>query len=319
MYTLNDIMGVHETSTSIFYTKILWGTAHKAAPHILSRFSTSDTDQGESQQDTWYDCGEIVTTQGSRQIIKKDQFWLCGATIRPHRTDQQPTSQANGGNFGEYNDKTNHPAIRFLPFDFNYSGTSWTESSIDTANAGWLNYVTVEGETADTHYFNLNHDLKLSSDPWAANPTYYSLTAKDIVATGALNAQDSVNAPIFNAKLVATPSDRRIKKNIEPLERSALDLVCQTPIYLYNFIDELDTDDKHIGMMAQDLLEKGEHLVLNIDSKGTLTDHMSIKEDKLVYILWAAVQELNWHNRDLAAKVQELERKIVLLEENIHG
>ena len=52
MYTLNDIMGVHETSTSIFYTKILWGTAHKAAPHILSRYSTSDTDQGESQQDT---------------------------------------------------------------------------------------------------------------------------------------------------------------------------------------------------------------------------------------------------------------------------
>lgn len=105
----------------------------------------------------------------------------------------------------------------------------------------------------------------------------------------------SVTAPFFNAS-----SDRRLKTNINAVEDSVLPLIVSTPVYTFNY-------KKHptipvIGIMAQDILNKNiNDFNLVKESSG---GYYEIKESKMIYILWKAVQEQQKQIEALQARLE---------------
>lgn len=111
----------------------------------------------------------------------------------------------------------------------------------------------------------------------------------------ALASDVSVTAPFFNAS-----SDRRLKTNINAVEDSVLPLIVSTPVYTFNY-------KKHptipvIGIMAQDVLNKNiNDFNLVKESSG---GYYEIKESKMIYILWKAVQEQQKQIEALQARLE---------------
>lgn len=110
-----------------------------------------------------------------------------------------------------------------------------------------------------------------------------------------LTSDVSVTAPFFNAS-----SDRRLKTNINPIENSVLPLVISTPVYTFNY-------KKHptvpvIGIMAQDVLDKNIN-DFNLVKKSS-NNYYEIKESKMIYILWKAVQEQQKQIEALQARLE---------------
>ncbi len=112
-----------------------------------------------------------------------------------------------------------------------------------------------------------------------------------------LVASNAIKAAFFN-----TASDQRLKENIFNFSPTEADfLVKTTPIYTFDY---KDTHLSSIGMLAQDW----QHYNFNgfemtsEDENGML----SLKESKLVYILWAAVQNLQHQIQELQTVCNEL-------------
>ena len=103
---------------------------------------------------------------------------------------------------------------------------------------------------------------------------------------GAIYTGSSCNAVFFNAT-----SDKRAKENIQLATYNALELIKKLPVYIYNYKNQTETVT---GILAQDLLEaqpKELDLVSNITASGENGDYMSIKNDKLMFVLMKAIQE----------------------------
>lgn len=122
---------------------------------------------------------------------------------------------------------------------------------------------------------------------------------------GAIKSNDSVHAPYFNAT-----SDMRAKENIKKLPFSALSFINNLSVYQFNYKGKNDTIP---GVLAQDVLNsqpEGLSLVDNIDASGENGDYMSIKEDKFVFLLMRAVQELKEDNDALRYEIEQLKQKL---------
>ena len=123
---------------------------------------------------------------------------------------------------------------------------------------------------------NTTAGLHVGGNPYTPNP-------------GVIKADSKCEAQYFNAT-----SDRRAKTNINPLKSSALSVVKSLPIYTFNYVDK--PEELVVGLIAQ---EAAEHplddfnMVDNINASGKGYDLMQMKESKLVYVLWKAVQELS--------------------------
>lgn len=101
-----------------------------------------------------------------------------------------------------------------------------------------------------------------------------------------IKASNTITGLSFNAT-----SDRRAKENITPATYSAIEIIKKLPIYTYNYKNSTETVT---GIMAQDLLEiqpQELDLVSNINATGKNDDYMSIKNDKLMFVLMKAIQE----------------------------
>lgn len=106
------------------------------------------------------------------------------------------------------------------------------------------------------------------------------------IREGNVTAKGHIDSLFFNAT-----SDKRAKENIQPATYNAIELIKELPIYTYNYKNKTETVT---GILAQDLLEaqpEGLDLVSNVNATGENGDYMSIKNDKLVFILMKAIQE----------------------------
>lgn len=106
---------------------------------------------------------------------------------------------------------------------------------------------------------------------------------------GVIKAQNKCEALYFNAT-----SDRRAKTNITPVKASALSIVKSLPIYTFNYSSK--PEETTIGLIAQEAAEHdidNFNMVDNLTATGENNDFMQMKESKLVYVLWKAVQELS--------------------------
>lgn len=140
--------------------------------------------------------------------------------------------------------------------------------------------------------------------------SYYGLSIKDSNNTtnllsfgrwnqatfeGSVFSKVAVIAPFFNAT-----SDRRLKTNITAVENSVLPLIVSTPVYTFNY--KKTPTIPVIGIMAQDVLDKNIN-DFNLAKKSS-DGYYEIKESKMIYILWKAVQEQQKQIEALQARLE---------------
>lgn len=120
-----------------------------------------------------------------------------------------------------------------------------------------------------------------------------------------LYIQKSCNALYFNAT-----SDIRAKTKVQHASFKALNIVKSLPVYTFNY---KETGSPAIGLIAQDAAKisfgSDFSLVNNENASGENGDYMTIKESKLIYILWKAIQEQQEQINYLTSLVKDLSRK----------
>lgn len=183
-------------------------------------------------------------------------------------------------------------------------------------------WVFTSGFTVGSLNFNKNNISTTSDINWIINDNLVlsikenqlqtnKIEVKDLEISNQLNSEgkitskDSVHAPYFNAT-----SDVRAKENIKKLSFSALSFINNLPVYQFNYINQVDTIP---GVLAQDVLQSqplGLSLVDNLEASGENGDYMSIKEDKFIFILMRAIQELKQDNDNLRYEIDILKQKL---------
>lgn len=143
--------------------------------------------------------------------------------------------------------------------------------------------------------------------------TYFTLNATSgiKVKTNAAFEKDikcdgQIQAVSFNAT-----SDKRAKTNIKRLDQEkALDIVNKLPVYSFNYKKD---NIPSIGVLAQEAAVydgaiPNFSLVNNEQATGENGDYQTVKESKLVYILWAAIQEQSRQINQLKSQLKELQK-----------
>jgi len=156
-----------------------------------------------------------------------------------------------------------------------------------------------------------NPDEAPKTKLWANVPIVsedFILSRNYIVTTGYVKAYNYVEGLYFNAT-----SDKRAKTNITRSTFSALGLIKALPIY--NFKYKSDGSDS-IGIIAQEALNVSAgdfDLVCNPQASGENGNYMSVKESKLVYIAWKAIQEQQEIIDKQSKEIEELKRLVKTL------
>lgn len=105
----------------------------------------------------------------------------------------------------------------------------------------------------------------------------------DQTIVGHLTVKGTINGQKFTSK-------RELKKNIEPMKDNAIKKVMTTPIYKYNYIDDLDGELKYTGAIIDEAVSD----IVNVDGE-------TINIYSMTSVLWKAVQE----QQQLISKQQE--------------
>jgi len=128
------------------------------------------------------------------------------------------------------------------------------------------------------------------------------------------NANDSAYIPIY-ASNITYNSVRERKKDIEPFVgteypdgtiKTALQQINETPIRTYRFVEELENERKHVGL----ILDESPVDVIDIRGEGIDAYAMGTYS-------WSAIQELSKENQDLRSKNADLEARLKKLEQLI--
>lgn len=164
--------------------------------------------------------------------------------------------------------------------------------------------------------FNINYN---SSEDGASPSKLLSLSSngvtvdsiaqfsRTVTCSQDVTCKSQVTAVTFNAT-----SDKRAKTNIQPMDKTlALDIVNKLPVYSFNYKAD---NCPSVGVLAQeaalyDNAIPNFSLVSNEQATGVNGDYQTVKESKLVYILWAAVQAQNAEIQHLKARIDKLEAK----------
>lgn len=158
---------------------------------------------------------------------------------------------------------------------------------------------------------NANNGLQIinSGD---SNLTYFLLNASGITVKSTatfekdFKCEGQIQAVSFNAT-----SDKRAKTNIKRLDQEkALDIVNKLPVYSFNYKKD---NIPSIGVLAQEAMVydgaiPNFSLVNNEQATGENGDYQTVKESKLVYILWAAIQEQSHQINQLKSQLKELQK-----------
>lgn len=188
------------------------------------------------------------------------------------------------------------------------SGNATTESSANgmkirlyqDSNKGGLKVEFTGNSATQADKLKINtssEERYIVGSPSSSN--YNSLTVDTRIKTksgylysSGLYATGVVQANSFNAT-----SDIRLKENINTLDSNLVKEIVDN-VYTVTF-NYRDKDEKTFGLIAQDLLKfDSEIKLVDKDENG----YYSIRESKLVYLLWNYVKELN-------KRIEKLERK----------
>lgn len=181
-----------------------------------------------------------------------------------------------------------------------YFGKNLTVNSMLTVNETTILKSQLEVNSATT----LKGAVSIKDTTATTNTESGALkVAGGIGVGGAIYSGSSCTAVFFNAT-----SDKRAKENIRPANYSALDLIKKLPVYIYNYKNSNETVT---GILAQDLLQAQPeelNLVSNINATGENNDYMSIKNDKLMFVLMKAIQEQQEQIEQLKLEIDNIKK-----------
>lgn len=154
---------------------------------------------------------------------------------------------------------------------------------------------------------------KYSADDLITNDANFSVIEAEVptIFKSTVECEDILHVKKYGlfdeycrALYFSATSDRRAKENIKPNTLSALDFINKITVFSFNYKGH---QENTIGIMAQDVLntEFKDLLVDNINATGVEGDYMSIKEDKLIFVLLKAIQEQQKEIEDLKAQLRK--------------
>lgn len=127
----------------------------------------------------------------------------------------------------------------------------------------------------------------------------------------------------FASNGVYTPSDRRLKKNIQNLS-PVLERLMNLKAYSYLYRHETESNPVSIGFMAQDVQELFPELVRELPGEGNVSSFLSINYAGLGVLSIRAIQEqqkeidaLRKTNEELAKRLETLESRLQKLEKKM--
>lgn len=181
-------------------------------------------------------------------------------------------------------------------------------------------------DKSNTTNLKLTGTITVQSELGDENPAKFkvgettTITEEKITTTGDIILQSNGNISVESGNITVdkgkcealyfnATSDRRAKTNITPATFSALSVVNNLPIYTFNY--KFDANNLTVGLIAQEAAQydlDGFNMVDNLDATGIDNDMMQMKESKLVYVLWKAVQELSDQVDALKTEIHNLKQ-----------
>ena len=291
-----------ETGSSLdsgLWTYLKWGRTTELTTDALPRIYTSTG----KENDPTNDLGYILTNAAANISIESDWKFNNNHSLSFNENDTTKRAKFYSDNQGFY-----------------LSTKNWTISDSSDSNAIMMRFyeentkkIEIGGNNYPTYILgtlNVNSTATLNGVVSITDTTATtSATTGALVVTGgigvggAIYSGSSCTAVYFNAT-----SDKRAKENIRPANYSALDLIKKLPVYIYNYKNSNETVT---GILAQDLLEvqpKELNLVSNINATGENNDYMSIKNDKLMFVLMKAIQEQQEQIEQLKSEIDNIKK-----------
>jgi hypothetical protein len=135
--------------------------------------------------------------------------------------------------------------------------------------------------------------------------TVYANTTQKIAGSLGVDGNQFITGNLY------FPSDERLKDKHEIVSSSVLDSVLATDIWKFSY--KAKPDQVEIGLMAQELErnfpELADQLVTSSETEE-FKDQKSLKESKLIYVLWAALQEETNKRKELEEKINKIIEKL---------
>lgn len=273
-----------------YYTYVEWSTASDAAPILY--FS-------ENNYNTRAEIVNGAVLMGSIILSNIDNDYYCNnnyygnINIWHHEKDQ---TGGPGHKIGLFTISTEQNQLLINKYNNSSSDEPTIVVNTNSKFVGNLNAsYSVFGNIANNY---------LTIDPIKNKITSsmpIEVKGSTITVGGSKITSEYVEASYFNAT-----SDIRAKTNINPFNTSAIDIVKSLNTYTYTY---KDSGLISYGIMAQDVqtLKINDFtFVNNPDASGEHGDYMSIKEDKLIYLLLEAVKEQQ-------KQIDKLEKEIEVL------
>lgn len=291
-----------ETGSSLdsgLWTYLKWGRTTELTTDALPRIYTSTG----KENDPTNDLGYILTNAAANISIESDWKFNNNHSLSFNENITTERAKFYSDNKGFYlstknwtiSDSSNSNAIMMRFYEENTKKIEIGGNNYPTYILGTLNV----NSTA-----TLNGVVSITDKTNATSATTGALVVTGGIGLGgAIYSGSSCTAVYFNAT-----SDKRAKENIRPANYSALDLIKKLPVYIYNYKNSNETVT---GILAQDLLEvqpKELNLVSNINATGENNDYMSIKNDKLMFVLMKAIQEQQEQIEQLKSEIDNIKK-----------
>ena len=284
------------------WTYLQWGngeveTSVTNLPHIYTSEGKQDNLENKN------DLGYILTNKATNISIESDWKFNNNHSLSFNENDTTERAKFYSDNQGFYLSTKNWTVSDSS--DSNATMMRFYEENTKKIEIGGNNYPTyILGTLEVNSTTTLKGIVSIENTTNATSTTTGALqVAGGIGVGGAVYSGSSCTAVFFNAT-----SDKRAKENIRPANYSALDLIKKLPVYIYNY---KNSDETVTGLLAQDLLEAQPEeldLVSNVNATGENNDYMSIKQDKLLFVLMKAIQEQQKEINELKSEIAKIKK-----------
>ena len=293
------------TLTTGLWTYLKWGNGATGdptkkstdnLPHIYTYIGKQDNPETEN------DLGYILTNKATGIQIEKPWTFKDNITCNDHLKTNNFIIPNGTYTFliGINNIPKIYKGSSEETISSNYA-SHYIANEICFGNSIFLCHKTTNEEIRDrVHFWLANTNLVCEFEQ---SNSLLELREGGLLADKQIKSKESIDAQYFNAT-----SDKRAKENIQSATYNALELIKKLPIYTYNYKNK---SENLTGILAQDLLEaqpKELDLVSNTNATGENGDYMSIKNDKLMFVLMKAIQEQQKQIEKLQAELQQLKQ-----------
>lgn len=319
----NETIEDTQYTQDAIYTYIKWSQDRSIDNGKISRHcdflptilgSMSKSLDSTSNDETQCDFGRIITSNAMAQHIDQNlhitnnkQIKFCGTKLSTNSAEGDFTDDAI-----DKNDWTKRicAVMNWKGDNTAFQITSYKDLILGAGDASDQGKILLSAsKTGKLEAIQLNANTTKISSKLIVGVNDKGETSSDNVTinSGVITATQNIDALYFNAT-----SDQRAKSHIQLFKSNALDIVNKLPVYEFHY---RNNDTPSIGVLAQDAVTFDKQftdfsLVNNPDATGENGDYMTIKESKLVYILWKAVQEQQAQINYLQEQLNELKESL---------